>query len=90
MSQVFLPTPTGAAIAPDNKPKGGMLDSVLNKGYLQKGLDLFGQLKGGGASEPAPGPSPDHSMSTTTKVLLGVGGAAVLALIIYGVYKATR
>ena len=82
----------------EGKFKGSFKDfmgHLANKGYLQKGVDLIGSIKTlFGANVPqadsyVPTP-PTSKVSTTTKVLIGLGGAAVLTLIIYGIYRATK
>jgi hypothetical protein len=83
------------------KKKGGLVGSGKVKGFLEKSggvaTALAGILGGGAAAAsqdttptPAPMPEPKKGMSNTTKVLIGVGGAAVLGLVVYLVMKSKK
>ena len=80
-----------------NGKKGGKLaGSGKVKGFLEKAggvstalAGILGGTAAAASQEPvsAPMEAPKQGMSTTTKVLIGVGGAAVLCLVIYFVMK---
>lgn len=83
------------------KKKGGLVGSGKVKGFLEKSggvaTALAGILGGGAAaasqdSAPvsAPMEEPKKGMTTTTKVLIGVGVAAVLGLGVYFVMKSNK
>ena len=80
------------------KQRGGLVGSGKVKGFLEKSggiaTALGGILGGTAATAPSqdtapvlPVETPKKPMSTTTKVLIGVGVAAVLGLGIYFVMK---
>lgn len=86
----------------NGKKRGSLVGSGKVKGFLEKSGGIataLGGILGGGAAAAAPSQdtapaapveTPKKPMSTTTKVLIGVGVAAVLGLGVYFVMKSNK
>ena len=93
--QVFntpAPIVTTGTQAPKVTPKSNQLTKSLGKKFDKKKIgkgvmDVLGAFSSSKEEAPMPVVEQKKEMSTTTKVLIGVGGAAVLGTLIYFIVK---